>query len=129
MHEIVVCIAHAQMPIDIIYRPRHEKPFLGLSGQMRLKPACPAIEISYEIEISLVAKLDMIRSSKRITKMTVRMRRLVCTFVVRHPKDRFSRVKSQDINSTLNSTYKCAHINGLISPLMLVRSFSNFQQT
>ena len=29
---------------------------------------------------------------------------------------------------TLNNTYKCAHINGLISSLILVRSFSNFQQ-
>ena len=27
---------------------------------------------------------------------------------------------------TLNNTYKCAHINGLISSLILVRSFSNF---
>ena len=30
--------------------------------------------------------------------------------------------------STLNNTYKCAHINGFIYPLILVRSFSNFQQ-
>ena len=29
---------------------------------------------------------------------------------------------------TLNSTYKCAHIHGLISSLILARSFSNFQQ-
>ena len=29
---------------------------------------------------------------------------------------------------TLNITYKCSHINGLISSLILVRSFSNFQQ-
>ena len=31
-------------------------------------------------------------------------------------------------DNTLNNTYKCAHINGLISPLILVRSFSDFQQ-
>ena len=29
---------------------------------------------------------------------------------------------------TLNNTYKCAHINGLISSLILVRSFSNFNK-
>ena len=29
---------------------------------------------------------------------------------------------------TLNNTYKCAYICGLISPLILLRSFSNFQQ-
>ena len=29
---------------------------------------------------------------------------------------------------TLNNTYKCAYINGFISPLILVRSFSYFQQ-
>ena len=29
---------------------------------------------------------------------------------------------------TLNNTYKCAHINRLISPQILARSFSNFQQ-
>ena len=32
------------------------------------------------------------------------------------------------LGTTLNNTYKCAHINVLISPLILVRSFSNFQQ-
>ena len=29
---------------------------------------------------------------------------------------------------TLNNTSKCAHINGLISPLIQVRSFSNFNK-
>ena len=29
---------------------------------------------------------------------------------------------------TLNNTYECTHINGLISPRILVRSYSIFQQ-
>ena len=34
----------------------------------------------------------------------------------------------EPMHITLNNTYKCAHINGLLSPLILARSFSNFQQ-
>ena len=38
-----------------------------------------------EIKISLVASLDTKLSKKRITKALIRLRRLVCVFVVRKP--------------------------------------------
>ena len=45
-------------------------------------------------------------------------------------KARVSKSKFRDTipnsKSTLNNTYKCAHINRLISPLILVRSFFKF---
>ena len=40
----------------------------------------------------------------------------------------YEQIEKELMLSTLNNTYKCAHTNGLISPLILVRSFSNFQQ-
>ena len=51
--------------------------------------------LARKIEILLVASLDIILSKKRITKALdqsvwmLGMRRLVCTFVVPKPKDRF----------------------------------------
>ena len=36
--------------------------------------------------------------------------------------------KANNTGKTLNNIYNCTHINGLISPFLVVRSFSNFQQ-
>ena len=68
------------------------KPDFGVSDKVRLKPARSATETSYKIESSLVTRLDIILSNKRITKgadQTARTRRLVCAFVVRKQEDRF----------------------------------------
>ena len=55
---------------------------------MRFKPAT---ETSQKIEISLVANLDMILSSKPINNngadQTAQMRRLICAFVVGKPTE------------------------------------------
>ena len=37
-------------------------------------------------------------------------------------------IESCIYEGTLNNTYKCAYIYGLISQLILLRTFSNFQQ-
>ena len=47
------------------------KPVFGVSDKVRFKPACSATEISYKIEISVVASLDMIHSKKQITKALI----------------------------------------------------------
>ena len=49
------------------------KPVFRTSDKARLKPACSATETSYQIEIWLVASLDIILSNKRITKALIRL--------------------------------------------------------
>ena len=53
------------------------KPVFGVSDKVRFKPVSSAIETSLQIEISLVASLDMIHvlSKKRITKALISMHR------------------------------------------------------
>ena len=49
------------------------KPVFWVSDKVRFKPACSAIEARYNIEISLIASLDIILSKKRITKALIRL--------------------------------------------------------
>ena len=46
-----------------------------VTDKVRLKPVSSSKETSWKIEISLVASLDMIHSSKRKIKALIRMRR------------------------------------------------------
>ena len=50
------------------------KPVFGVSDKARLKPVSSATETSKSIEILLEASLDMILSSKRITKALISLR-------------------------------------------------------
>ena len=61
------------------------KPVVRVSDKARLKPFSSATETSWNIEIMLVASLDMILSNTPITKALISMHRLVCTFVVHKP--------------------------------------------
>ena len=49
------------------------KPVFRVSDEVRFKPACSSTEISYKIEISLIASLDMILSDKQIKKALIRL--------------------------------------------------------
>ena len=49
------------------------KPIFGVSDKVRLKPVSLATETSQEIEILLVASLDMILSNERTTKALIRL--------------------------------------------------------
>ena len=49
------------------------KPVFGVSDKVRLQPVSSAIETSWKIEISLVARLYMVLSKKRITKVLIRL--------------------------------------------------------
>ena len=44
------------------------KPVFGVSDEVRFKPACSATETSLKIEFLLIVSLDMIFSTRRITK-------------------------------------------------------------
>ena len=68
------------------------KPVFGVCDQLRLKPACSADETSWGLEISAIASRGIILSRQQTTiqaannkgtDQTARMRRLICTFVVR----------------------------------------------
>ena len=50
------------------------KPVFGVSDKVRFKSACSAPETSKKIEISLIARLDLILSNTRITKALIRLR-------------------------------------------------------
>ena len=78
------------------------KPVFGVSDKARLKPVPSAIEISWTIEISLVASLNMILSEKRTTKALISLRG--CTgwstpLLFVNPKDRFFQVEAHIIYS------------------------------
>ena len=62
------------------------KPFFRVSDPVKLRTACSATETCSKNEISLEASLDMILFSKRITKVTAWMCRLVCPFVFPKPR-------------------------------------------
>ena len=76
------------------------KPVFGVSDQVRLKHACAVTEASYRLEISDIETRGIILSWQRTTNMpiTARMRRLICTSVVRICKNRFSHDASQISN-------------------------------
>ena len=61
------------------------KCVFGVSDKARLKPVSSTTETSLKTEISPVASLDIF-SKKRITKALIRLRRLVCAFVVHKPR-------------------------------------------
>ena len=68
-------------------------------------PAYSATETIARSENLLVANLDMILSNKRITKALIRLcftRRLICTFVVRKPPDRFSHAEAHIMSSIIS---------------------------
>ena len=50
------------------------KPVFGVSVKTSFKPVSSATETSYKIEISPVARLNMVLSKKRITKALIRLR-------------------------------------------------------
>ena len=56
-------------------------PVFGVSDHVILKSAYPATETSLNIEISLLASLEL--ANDKGADQTARMRRLVCAFVVR----------------------------------------------
>ena len=65
-----------------------KKPVFGVSDKVRLKSVSSAKETSWILENLLVASLDMILSSKQITKALIRLRRCAgwsVPFVVRKP--------------------------------------------
>ena len=74
------------------------KPVFRISDIARLKPACSATETSLKNEISLEASLDIILSSKRITKALIRLRGCAgwsVPVLFATTKDRFSSVEFQ----------------------------------
>ena len=78
--------------------PRREKTCRRVSEKWRFKPSCSGTEISYKIEISLVASLDMILFNQQITKMLISLRG--CTgwsapLLLESPKDKFSCIEAQ----------------------------------
>ena len=59
------------------------KPVFGVCDQVRLEPACAATEASLRLEISDIETGDIILSRQQTKKVLIRLRRLICTFVVR----------------------------------------------
>ena len=75
----MTCLAICQVPTLCVRKgnvigPRRGKTCLWVSDKARLQPACSATETSWQIEISLVARIDMIPSNTRITKALIRLR-------------------------------------------------------
>ena len=73
------------------------KPVFGVSDKVVFRPACPATETSYKIEISFVASLDIIFAHNRITKALISLRGYAgwsAPLLFAHPQDRFSRVEA-----------------------------------
>ena len=62
------------------------KPVFRVSEKASFKPVSSATQTGWKIEISPVASLHMILSTKRITKALIRLRRLVCACVVGNPR-------------------------------------------
>ena len=97
------------------------KPVLGVSDKVMLKPTCSATESDLNIEISLVASLDLIHSKNQLTKALISLRRcpgwfnLFCSqtlrtgFLVSMPK--LSNIKLKSINQ------RGMCIKGLLLPL------------
>ena len=55
----------------------------GVCNQVRLKLSCSASEASESHEIANIENRDIILSMQRTTKALIRLRRLICAFVVR----------------------------------------------
>ena len=84
------------------------KPVFGIPDQVRLKPVYSPTETSWNIQILLVASLDMILSNKQITKVLIRLCRLICAFVVGKPlRQIFSRRGPIEIMK-MNQRSECA---------------------
>ena len=49
------------------------KPVFGVSDQVRLKPACSAIETSSSLESLDIASIDIILSRQRTTQSLIRL--------------------------------------------------------
>ena len=58
------------------------KPVSGVCDQVRLKPACSDTETSQSFEILDTETRGIILSQQQIKKVLIRLRRLICTFVV-----------------------------------------------
>ena len=67
------CSIAKQISCNII-EPRHEKTCLRVCVQVRLKPACSAIETSQSLEILDLASIFIILSKQRTTKALIRLR-------------------------------------------------------
>ena len=71
------------------------KPVFGVSNQVRLKSACSATVTSWSLEFLDKAIICIILSRQQTTKALIRLRRLICAFVVRiWQKQVFSRCGS-----------------------------------
>ena len=76
------------------------KPVFWVSEKVRLTLVCSTTGTSWNIEISLIASLDMILSRKRITKALIRLRGCAgwsAPLLFAQPDDRFSRLEAQII--------------------------------
>ena len=93
MHSHIVGFSHAVTHMGLVTG----KPVFGVSDKASFKPVSSATVTSQNIEISLVASLDMILSHKRITKVLIRLRGRIgwsAPVLFANPEDRFSRVKA-----------------------------------
>ena len=82
------------------------KPVFRVSDKVRFKPVTLAKETSYEIEITLIAGLDMILSNKQATKALIRLRRCPgwsAPLLVQTSENRFSCVKAHLLSIGWNS--------------------------
>ena len=61
--------AHCVFLSRLVFGPCGSKTCVRVSDKVRLKPVSSATETSKNIDILLVASLDMILSSKEITKL------------------------------------------------------------
>ena len=69
MHSYIVGFSRVMAHMGLVAR----KPVFGVSDKASFKPVSSATVTSQNIEIWLVASLDMILSNKRITKALIRL--------------------------------------------------------
>ena len=67
------------------YKMSHitRKPVFRICNQVRLKPVCAVTETRKRLEISDTETRDIILSRQWTTKVLIKLRRLICVFVVR----------------------------------------------
>ena len=95
-------------------------PIFGISDKARLKPVSSATETCQKVEISLVASFDMILSNTEITKVLIRLHRLVWVFVVHNPPDRFSHMKAHiQVHFKIDFFIEANNMNSDLSPYCL----------
>ena len=78
------------------------KPVFGVSNKVSFKPFSSGTETSLKIENSPVANLQMILSTKRITKALIRLRGCAgwsAPVLSQTPEDSFSRVQAHMIHN------------------------------